>query len=136
MFCQVNISTHFKIAATLWILVGCMLLFRGLLFIYPLPLWHFGFYLLGLITGYFWFARLFARIVYKNISRLEKQRPKSIWAFQSGKSYLIIAFMISLGITLRRLGVNKTLLAFIYANVGISLLKASQIYFKKLKILK
>ncbi|MDQ7032913.1 MAG: hypothetical protein Q9M37_09415 [Desulfonauticus sp.] len=106
-----------------------MLMIKAVLFSCPISGSSFISLMLGTSFGFFVFSKLFARIVAKNISRIHQKQPACIFAFQSVKSYLIIAFMITLGITIRHFYPNKIALGFIYSAVGISLLKSSFIYF-------
>ena len=52
-----------------------------------------------------------------------------VFAFQAWKSYLIIAFMIGLGIFLRHSAFPRHYLAVIYLAVGLALLLSSLLYY-------
>lgn len=132
IICQAKIKTHFQIAGSLWCLIGLWLILRALLFI-PFKALCFLYPCLGFIFGYFIFCKMFIKIVQKNISRIKEKEPRCFFAFQSIKSYFIVAIMITLGIIIRRLGVDKKIISFIYASVGISLVKSSFIYFKEIR---
>jgi len=53
-----------------------------------------------------------------------------MWAFQKWQSYILIAFMISLGIFMRKSGlVPKVILTPIYISIGFALFTASFKYY-------
>ncbi|WP_456433012.1 hypothetical protein [Thermosulfuriphilus sp.] len=75
----------------------------------------------------------FVRIARKNIHRLqEKPARVCFFAFQSWKSYLIVAVMVALGITLRHSSLPKVWLAPLYMGIGGALTLASLSYFRQL----
>lgn len=112
------------LAAFVWTFAGCILLFRGfsMLMIFPL-LWLkiVGSFVGGMI---FYFA-LFSRISQKHtqrIMRMQIERP-CLFSFFSFKSYIMMMFMISMGITLRKTGlVPQEYLSVFYVTMGTPLL--------------
>lgn len=75
----------------------------------------------------------FSKIALKNINRLSRFSGKvCFFAFQAWKSYLLIGFMIALGLTLRHSAFPKAYLAVIYATVGGALFLSSFHYYKRL----
>ena len=70
------------------------------------------------------FATMFFRIISKNCERIlsmEGEKAK-IYKFLTLKGYLIIAFMMTMGITLRRLGtIPEHFFAFFYTGLGSAL---------------
>jgi hypothetical protein len=72
----------------------------------------------------------FGRIAGRNIRRL-RQLPdqRCLFAFQAWKSYLIILFMIGLGIGMRQSSLPKEVLAVVYLAVGGALLLSSTLYY-------
>lgn len=69
----------------------------------------------------------------KNIERLESMPERgSIITFISGKSWLITAFMIIMGSTLRHSAVPKVWLAVPYLAMGVALFLASLTYYRYL----
>jgi len=75
-------------------------------------------------VGSLW-LRLF-KIALRNIHRLCLLSDKScIFAFQAWKSYLIIIFMITLGMVLRNSPILRHFLAVIYAAIGGALFVSS-----------
>ncbi|MBT3252804.1 MAG: hypothetical protein HN995_00835 [Candidatus Marinimicrobia bacterium] len=74
----------------------------------------------------------FARIVKKNIQRIEDMTPKaSIFAFQAWHSYLLIAVMMSMGAFVRHSGLIPMMLKTPgYFTIGTALSFSSLTYFK------
>lgn len=85
--------------------------------------------ILGLIIAYFGFSH----IAKKNLARiLQYQKEKiCIWAFQKWSSYLLIAFMMSLGILMRNASfIPKYILSPIYIGIGLALFLSSFVYYR------
>jgi hypothetical protein len=75
---------------------------------------------------------LFSRIVRSNITRIDAGPERaSVFAFQAWKSYLVMAGMIALGITLRHSAMPRPVLAVIYEAVGGALLLTSVRYHER-----
>ena len=75
----------------------------------------------------------FSKIARRNIERLEQLSKKAcFFAFQAWRSYLLIGFMIALGIILRHSGFPKPYLAVIYATIGGALFLSSFHYYRGL----
>lgn len=84
--------------------------------------------LLGCAIAYFGFSGL----ANKNIYRINKYQERvNIWAFQKWTSYLIIVFMMSLGIFMRHSGlIPKFILSPMYIGIGLALFLAGLNYYK------
>jgi len=95
---------------------------------------------LGIISALTAYRYGFSKIALKNIARLCLLPNKyCIFAFQTWKGYLIIIFMIMLGITLRYSLIPKHFLAVIYAAIGGALFLSSFHFYRRIwqvKILK
>ncbi len=112
------------IAGAVWLLAGGMLLRRGgmaLLQNRDYPLWT----LAGsLLAGALFYRFVFDKISKKHSSRIlkmEEERP-CLFSFFNFRSYLMMALMISLGITLRKTGIlTAKHLAPLYITMGIPL---------------
>ena len=75
----------------------------------------------------------FTHMAQKNIDRILRLPKKAgVFAFQAGRSYVIIIFMILLGVVLRHSPMPKPYLAIIYVAIGGALLQASLNYFLRL----
>ncbi len=89
--------------------------------------------LFGIILSLAAYRFGFSGIARKNIDRICLLPEKGcIFAFQAWKSYLIIAFMVALGIILRHSPIPKHYLAIIYTTIGGALLLSSLHYYRKL----
>ncbi|MBN2614708.1 MAG: hypothetical protein JXR71_03365 [Bacteroidales bacterium] len=77
----------------------------------------------------------FSKIVYKNRNRIEQLPDKPcLFSFISWKSYLIIIFMVTLGITLRHSSLPKQYLSIIYIGIGGALFLSSIHYFRNMEV--
>lgn len=87
----------------------------------------FGGLILGSAIAYFGFSGL----ANKNIERINQYQSKvCIWAFQKWSSYILIAFMMSLGIFMRNASfIPKFLLSPLYIGIGFALFLASFRYY-------
>jgi hypothetical protein len=72
----------------------------------------------------------FSKIARKNIKRLCRLTEKTcVFAFQTWKGYLVIGFMITLGIILRNSAIPKQYLAIIYTTIGGAIFLSSFHYY-------
>ncbi len=72
----------------------------------------------------------FSKIARRNIERISLLVEKTcIFAFQTWKGYLIIGFMIALGIILRNSAVPKQYLAIVYTTIGGAIFLSSFHYY-------
>lgn len=122
----------FVISGIVWTMVGIILIRLALTWLVPLDSNKAIFYgILGIILA------LITRIMFvifsnKNVKRLYELPEKiSIFAFQEIKSYVLVVFMIALGITLRHSIFPKELLAIGYIGIGGGLSLASYNYYKE-----
>ena len=116
------------IAALVWTFAGGMLLYRGFTFNKTLPLHWLTELITETVAGLLFFMLLFARISAKHVLRIQNlpiEKP-CLFSFFSLKSYLMMAVMITSGITLRKSGlVSPEYLSMIYVTMGIPLLMSS-----------
>ena len=86
--------------------------------------------IIGAAIAYFGFSNLAA----KNIDRINQYSGKvCFWAFQKWQSYILVIFMISLGIFMRKTSfIPKFYLAIIYIAIGFALFSASFKYYLSL----
>ncbi|MBI5055241.1 MAG: hypothetical protein HZB61_01305 [Nitrospirae bacterium] len=83
-------------------------------------------FILSLIIHHF----MFLKLLYKNIDRiLSKEDKVCVFAFQSWKSYLIILFMIFMGLILRHSPIPKPYLSIIYIGFGGAMVLSSLVYY-------
>ena len=90
--------------------------------------------IIGLFTGLIIAKYGFSTIAKKNIKRIfEYPKKACVFAFQEWKSYILIAFMMGMGIFMRTSGfIPKTLLAPMYIGIGTALFLASFNYYRNL----
>jgi hypothetical protein len=125
-----RISKHYLllVAALVWTFAGGMLLFRGYFFLMDFPDWL-VFKIAGcLVGGLIFFKLLFVKISGKHVLRIKNmpiEKP-CLFSFFNLRSYLMMFFMITLGITLRKSGiVSAEYLSLLYLTMGVPLLMSS-----------
>jgi hypothetical protein len=75
----------------------------------------------------------FSKIADKNLNRLAPLKEKKcVFSFMTWKSYIIVLFMVSLGITLRHSSLPKRFLSIIYDGIGLALFLSGLRYFRAL----
>ncbi len=81
----------------------------------------------GIAIAYFGFSNL----AIKNINRINTYKENvCVWAFQKWTTYLLIVFMISLGVFMRNASfIPKFLLSYIYIVMGLALFLSSFNYY-------
>jgi hypothetical protein len=73
----------------------------------------------------------FSKLADKNLNRLVPVADKKcFFSFITWKSYLIVVFMISLGITLRHSSIPKQYLSLVYNGIGFALFLSGAKYLK------
>ena len=116
------------IAALVWTFAGGMLLVRGYSSLLAYP--HlFGYKILGcVIGGLIFFKLLFFKISGKHVLRIQNlamDKPCLV-SFFNLRSYLMMAIMITSGITLRKTGaISPEYLSLVYITMGIPLMMSS-----------
>lgn len=118
MWCGVGIMlVRYSIS---WLSVNIVkeqIIFYSIGFLSALPIHFFG----------------FSKIADKNLNRLAPlAEKKCVFSFMTWKSYLIVLFMVSLGITLRHSSLPKRYLSIIYDGIGLGLFLSGLRYFRVL----
>lgn len=73
----------------------------------------------------------FLKIADKNLDRIAELPPRPcLFSFISWRSWLLVLFMITVGITLRHSPMPKEYLAVIYLGIGMGLLLSGMRYFR------
>ena len=86
--------------------------------------------LAGLAAGVVINRFKFSHVARKNIKRIARLNDReNMFAFQSVSSYVLIAFMMGLGIALRHSALPRPILAVMYLGIGIGLLLSSLSYY-------
>jgi len=117
----------------MWSAVGLMLLWRAWSWLSAME----TAWIVGLLTGGAAIAVLFHHFMFKktvakNLRRLCNLPDRvSILAFNSPKGYVLIAFMIALGIALRHSSLDRHLLALVYLGMGGALFLASLLFYRQ-----
>lgn len=86
---------------------------------------------IGCIATMFVFSRMFVKMLFKNVRRIRdiETEKRKLWDIMPVKSYLIMAFMITFGILLRRCpAVPAAFIASFYVGLGSALALAGVIY--------
>lgn len=117
-------------AGFMWMGVGIMLCTLAFLWLlhasYPFP-----FALAGVIAGVIIYRFGFVKLARKNIDRIIALEGRHcFFSFITFRSYLIVIFMIALGVTLRHSHIHKDWLSLIYNGIGLGLALSSISYFK------
>lgn len=126
-------KTLMIMAGSMWCAVGAMLVWRAAVWlnIFRSPSFTETLYgAAGLAAGMVIHRYGFSRLAAKNINRLMGlTAPKSIFAFITVKSYLIIPVMVALGIILRHSPMPVFMLSVIYCGIGLGLFLSGTKYF-------
>ncbi|GAB4278347.1 MAG: hypothetical protein Kow0056_10550 [Coriobacteriia bacterium] len=124
----------YLIAGVIWTAVGCMLLVLAVSWVKREALAAAaGILAVGIALGAAGGATMFAGIARKNIARIrEAPDIACAFSFQAWRGYLIMAFMIALGVVLRHSAIPKPALALTYAAVGTALAYSSFLYYRAL----
>jgi hypothetical protein len=86
--------------------------------------------LLGVVMAVAAYYFGFSKIARKNIKRISLLVEKTcIFAFQTWKGYLIIGFMVTLGIILRNSAIPKQYVAIVYTTIGGAIFLSSFHYY-------
>lgn len=89
--------------------------------------WHFASIVVAVIVFALFFFFIFGRMVEKHTDRIMGYESHKVWVFHffDTKSYIIMAFMITLGIVVRALNLLPDhYIAMFYAGLGSALLAA------------
>ncbi|MHA1520806.1 MAG: hypothetical protein ACTSRK_11550 [Promethearchaeota archaeon] len=126
------ISLHFLISGVMWVFVGQMLISYGIQwFQEKITQYLWLFIVISIFSGLSIYIFGFSKVVHKNIERLQQKQDKlCIFAFMEWKSYLIMVFMMGMGITLRTILGPNEYLGILYIGIGGGMLLSGLIYIK------
>ena len=122
------------LAGLMWSVVGVVLCHLAYVWLKAVP-WSRALPLgsLGLVFALAFYRYPFSKTALKNIDRLCLLAEKPcIFAFQAWRSYLIIIFMIALGIMLRNSPIPRHFLAVIYTTIGGALFLSSFHFYRRI----
>ena len=91
--------------------------------------------LIGLVLTFMAFGAMFFKLSQKNVKRIHAMpaEQRQFYNFMTMKSYLIMIFMISLGVYLRHNpAVPRSFISFFYVGLGSALSLAGIVYFVSL----
>ena len=126
------------LAGLMWSVVGAVLCHLAYVWLKAVP-WSraLPLGLLGVASALVAYRYSFLKIALKNIDRLCLLTEKPcIFAFQAWRSYLIIVFMIALGIALRSSPIPRHILAVIYTTIGGALFLSSLHFYRRIWMVK
>jgi hypothetical protein len=127
----------FLLAGIMWSGVGlmlCSLAYRWLVDLHSFKALWVG--LSGLVSSLFIYRFGFLKIARKNINRLHSFLEKvNLFAFMSAKSYLLVAFMMALGMALRSSPIPRVYLSVLYTAIGAALFFSSLHYYPHVWVL-
>lgn len=123
------------IAGTMWCGVGIMLSMMACRWLsgYSGKVWMFT--LSGLAFALIMRRYSFLKVAGKNLDRIALLPAKAcIFSFISWRSWILVMFMITLGITLRHSPMPREYLAVIYLGIGLGLILSGLKYFRIIRV--
>ncbi len=130
---HVKKRTLLAIAGGVWLLAGLNVIRMGVMAYLSLAEFNYLYLLLSLVVMGL-FGTMFYRLSLKHTNRIKTYSgsTRPFWHFFDLKSYIIMAVMMSGGVSLRILGVlPTTFVAFFYTGVGAALMLAGVMFFCK-----
>lgn len=128
---HVKKRTLLAIAGGVWLLAGLNVIRMGVMAYLSLAEFNYLYLLLSLVVMGL-FGAMFYRLSLKHTNRIKTYSgsTRPFWHFFDLKSYIIMAVMMSGGVSLRILGVlPTTFVAFFYTGVGAALMLAGVVFF-------
>ncbi|MCK9638562.1 MAG: hypothetical protein M0R39_01535 [Prolixibacteraceae bacterium] len=116
------------IAAALWTFAGSMLMFKGYKMLDTSTRMIWLKLLVALAGGILFYLKMFSKLSMKHTLRILKMKEEFPCAFSffNFRSYMVMTFMITMGITLRTTGwIPFPYLAFLYLMMSVPLLLSS-----------
>ncbi|MDO8964443.1 MAG: hypothetical protein Q7W30_08145 [Coriobacteriia bacterium] len=130
---QVGRRWLYAIAAVFWAIAGAILIGWTTVWLLQAPvIEELALAHLGAVAALFAGRFMFMGVVRANIRRIEAG-PDHAWApaFQNWRSYLIMVFMMALGVVLRLSPIPRVVLAVVYEAIGGGLLLGSFVYLRR-----
>ncbi len=120
------------LAGGMWLGVGCLLIGFSYIWLRTQGAWEILAFAGSGVAAALCIARFgFLKIVDKNVRRiLPMEGKRCAFAFMSWKSYLLVAVMVGMGITIRHSPFPKTYLSILYTGIGLALILSSLRYWK------
>ncbi len=122
------------LAGILWGAVGVMLCRLAIGWLQPVRIEQRVVLLgLGLALAAGMYRAAFSRLVARNLERIGNLPARGcLFAFQPWKSYLVIVFMVMLGLGLRRSALPRPVLAVVYITIGVALILGGIKYWRRM----
>jgi hypothetical protein len=123
----------FGIAGAFWTIAGVLLCARAIIWldVFPLAL-ELALETTSIAIAIIGYLFLFVNVVQKNIDRIGHLPENAcVFAFTAWQGYVMIAFMITIGVTLRNTSIPKYYLAVAYTAMGAILLIGSAKFFRQ-----
>lgn len=123
----------FGLAGAFWTLAGILLCARAIIWLDVFPIGiEIALETVSLALAVAGYLLLFVKVVRKNIDRIGHLPDSAcVFAFSAWQGYIMIAAMMTLGITLRNTSIPKYFLAVPYTAMGAILLIGSARFFQK-----
>jgi hypothetical protein len=123
----------FGLAGAFWTFAGLVLCGRAIFWLNAFPLSiELALEIMSIMIAAVGYLFLFVKVVEKNINRI-RQLPENacVFAFTAWQGYIMIALMITIGVTLRDTSIPKYFLAVPYIAMGAILLAGSVRFFRQ-----
>lgn len=130
LFCNMKTKSLAFIAGIIWLIAGFNVCRIGVVSWMSLDTIS-PFMIIGSIISLILFSIMFVKMLFKNVKRIRKIdiRKRNMWDVMPVKSYVIMIFMITFGILLRRCPlVPPSFIASFYVGLGMALMVAGVIY--------
>lgn len=130
LFCNMKTKSLAFIAGIIWLIAGFNVCRIGVVSWMSLDTIS-PFMIIGSIITLILFSIMFVKMLFKNVKRFRKIdiRKRKMWDVMPVKSYVIMIFMITFGILLRRCPlVPPSFIASFYVGLGMALMVAGVIY--------
>lgn len=125
-----SLRTHHRMAASVWSLVGIMLMVRGGLFLHGAGMMWLTLPAMGVGTCKSLF--LLDKAARKNLARLSgKEDGDCLGGVYSLKMWVLVAMMMGLGIFLRRSGLPGEWIGTLYISIGWALFFSSRLLWQR-----
>lgn len=124
------------IAGIVWIFAGGMVAKLGLEVLFTSSIHPVISTIVAIVTFYIFFNFIFMKLVKKHKNRIynKEQDKLCIFSFFDVKSYIIMIFMMGLGITIRSIhSINPLCWAAVYIGIGLALFSAGVAFFVEWK---
>ncbi|MGL5347112.1 MAG: hypothetical protein ACRDA3_07155 [Peptostreptococcaceae bacterium] len=131
---RINKRNLLVIASLVWLMAGTMVSLLGLEVLFREQKYVIISLIVAISVFYIFFNFIFKKMVSKHRDRISNkdQEKLCLFSFFDVKSYLIMAFMMTLGITIRSMSfINPLYWSPVYIGIGSALFVAGVLFFKE-----